>query len=358
MPMTAVSVSVGTVAAVIVCYDEEPEELRRAIDGLVSQTRAPDEILLIDNGGGRLARELGDHHPSVTAIVARRNLGYPPAVNLAAAHTTADFLLCLNPDADADRNCLERLLAAALSDPSIALVGAQILLADHATRNAGDNPLHPLGISPSGGYGLPREDGEPRDVLVVSGACCLIRRAVFAELGGFVDEFFLYYDDVDIAWRAFLAGYRVVYDPRAIVAHGYDFSRRGRKWFYLERNRLFTLLANYELRTLALLAPLLLVTELGLILVAATQGWLSEKMSAYVSVLRSIGRVRARRRTVAASRRRSDGDLLERMELRLDSALMPRAITVPANAVCVPYLRCVRRLARRAPAKSLTSSPR
>src|SRR5437879_6566940 len=83
------------------------------------------------------------------------------------------------PDAHAEPECLEQLVAVADSDREILMVGAQILLSDGVTRNAGANPLHPTGISPAGGYGEPRETGEPRDVAVVSGACCLFRREAF-----------------------------------------------------------------------------------------------------------------------------------------------------------------------------------
>jgi GT2 family glycosyltransferase len=312
----------------------------------MEQSRPPDQVLVIDNGGGRLAGELAGYHASVQTIVAPGNLGYPPAVNVAAAHATGEFMLCLNPDAEAEPACLARLVAAAEADPAVALVGAQILLGDRTTRNAGANPVHPIGISPSGGYGLPREHGEPRDVLVVSGACCLIRRDVFLELGGFVDEFFLYYDDVDIGWRMNLAGHRVVYEPSAVVSHDYAFGRRGKKWLYLERNRLFTVLANYEPRTLALLMPLLVASEAGLMVVAAAQGWLPQKLGAYRSVWSLRSRLGAQRRAVARSRRRSDAQLFGLFDLRLDSALIPRAGALLANALCVPYLLCVRRLLR------------
>jgi GT2 family glycosyltransferase len=336
----------SSVTAIIVCYDESVRELQAAVDGLLSQTRPPDEIVLVDNGGGDLAAELGGYHDSVRALVAPQNLGYPPAVNFAAPEATGDFLLCLNPDAEPEPGCLERLVATADGDGRIALVGAQILLSDHQTRNAGANPVHPTGISPSGGYGLPREHGAPRDVLVVSGACCLIRRSVFLELGGFVDEFFLYYDDVDLGWRANLAGYRVVYDPSAVVSHAYSFGRRGQKWLYLERNRLFTVLSNYQARTLMLLMPLLVASEIGLVVVAALQGWLREKLRAYGSLMSLRPRIRRQRLAVARSRHRSDKELFELFDMRLDSALMSRRGTQLANAVCVPYLWCVRRLAR------------
>ena len=189
------------VSAIVVSYDEDGGELDRAIAGLRSQTRPPDEILVVDNGGRRLTETLTVNHAAVTVVTPSGNLGYLGAVNLAAAQATGDYLLCLNPDAHADADCLERLVHTAERDPNVALVGAQVLLADHQTRNAGANPVHPTGISPAGGYGLPREEGEPRDVLMVSGACCLMRRGAFHEVGGFVDELFMYYDDVDLGWR-------------------------------------------------------------------------------------------------------------------------------------------------------------
>jgi GT2 family glycosyltransferase len=331
------------VTAVIVCYDEQPEELRAAIDGLLAQTRPPAEIVVVDNGPeGRLAKDLDGYTVNTRALPAGGNLGYPAAVNLAASHASGDYLFCLNPDARADADCVQRLVAVAESDPLIAIVGAQILLEDGETTNAGANPLHPTGISPSGGYGEPREHGEPREEIVVSGACCLIRRDAFAELGGFVDSFFLYYDDADLGWRARIAGLRVVYCPEATVRHHYEFARRGRKWFYLERNRLFSVLANYEPRTLLLLAPLLLAAELGLLAVAALQGWLGQKLRAYGSLLALNGKLRAHRRAVQASRRCRDGELLALFDDRFDSPLLPRGAAALASLLSAGYMRFVR----------------
>jgi GT2 family glycosyltransferase len=217
------------------------------------------------------------------------------------------------------------------------------MLADGVTRNAGANPLHPTGISPSGGYGEPREQGEPREVAVVSGACCLIRRQALRRLHGFFADFFLYYEDVDLAWRARIAGMRVVYCPRAAVRHDYEFARRGRKWFYLERNRLFGVLSNYERSTLLLLAPLLLASEAGLLAVAAAQGWLGQKLRSYASLLARRSSLAAHRRAVRASRACKDQELLAYFDDRFDSALLPARAAAIANAVCVPYMGAVRR---------------
>lgn len=337
----------STISAVIVSYDSSAQEIRGAVHSLLDQARPPSELVLVDNSqSGELARELDGYAGRLKTIASESNPGYGAAVNIAAAASSATYLLCLNPDAQMEDGCLAELADLADSDERIALVGAQILLGDGVRRNAGDNPLHPSGISVSGGYGEVREHGPPRDVAVVSGACSLIRRQSLLELGGFLEPLFLYYEDVDLSWRARIAGMRVVYCPAAAVRHDYEFSRRKRKWFLLERNRLLCVLSNYQARTLVLLAPLLVLTELGLLAVAVRGGWLGQKLAGYRSLLTMAGALPARRRAIAASRRRDDAQLLQAFEDRLDSALLPGAASALANAVCVPYLRAVRMLLR------------
>jgi GT2 family glycosyltransferase len=335
------------VTAAIVYYDGPVEQLSAAIDSLLAQTRPPNEILVIDNSpDGAIASQLDDCGGAVHAVASGTNLGYCAGVSRAAEMASSEYLLTLNPDARAEPSCLELLVATASADSKIAIVGPQILLEDGETTNAGDNPLHPTGISPAGRYRQPREHGSPRDVAVVSGACLLIRRSAFQAIGGYVDELFMYYDDVDLAWRARIAGMRVVFCPRAGVIHGYEFARRSQKWFFLERNRLFSVLANYERRTLLLLAPLLLATEAGLVVAATFGGWLGQKLRAYVSLARMRRRVAQQRRAVQAMRRQPDAELLVLFSDRLESPFLPRPALALANLVGVPYMRVVRRLLR------------
>lgn len=307
--------------------------MRGAIDSLRAQTRPPDEILLVDNKPGATLPPLDDV-PEVRVIAPDVNLGYPNAINFAMEHTDGDFVLCLNPDARAEPECLERLLAV-----DAALAGAQIVSEDGLTTQAGDNPLHPTGISPAGSFGRAREDGAPRETIVVSGACTLFRRATFLELGGFMREFFLYYDDADLGWRARIAGERVVFVPAAVVRHGYEFDRRERKMFLLERNRLIAVVSNYEARSLVVLAPLLLVFELGVLGIAAVQGWLPEKLQAYGSVFALRRPIRAHRRRVQSLRRRSDRELRPFFEPRLVSPFLPAFPARVAGAITAAYLR-------------------
>ena len=76
------------------------------------------------------------------------------------------------------------------------------------------------------------------------------------------ERLFMYEDDVDLCWRVRLAGWTVMFCPDAVVWHEYEFDKGTMKWYWLERNRLWTVLSNYSAITLVLLAPLLLGTEL------------------------------------------------------------------------------------------------
>ena len=93
------------------------------------------------------------------------------------------------------------------------------------------------------------------------------------------------------------------------------------KWFYLERNRLFAVVANYQVRTLIALGPLLIATEAGLIVVSLLQGWASQKLRP-TSLLALRWRLMAQRRLVGTFRRRSDAELVWLFDPRIDSALI------------------------------------
>jgi GT2 family glycosyltransferase len=334
------------ITAVIVSYADQAATAE-AIRSLLAQTLAPLEVLVIDNDpGGATAQALAAMPPaaSVRVVHPGANLGYTGAVNLAAAGARGEWLFFLNPDAVAGEDCLERLLEA-VDGSDVAVVGAQVLLPDGRV-NAGENPINIAGISWSGGYGRPRERGQARDTAAVSGAALLARRDAFLEIGGLCPSFFMYVDDTDLAWRMRLSGRRVRYCPEAIVVHEYEFEKGAHKWFYLERNRTWALASNLQLRTLALLAPVLLATEAVVVARAISQRWLTEKARAWRSLLASAPELVRWRRSVQATRSVSDYTVLELFSGGLETELIDAGLPRWVNPLMERYRRLVRVLLR------------
>jgi GT2 family glycosyltransferase len=331
----------SSVAAVVVAYAGEPSLILRGIRGLESQSARPAEIIVVDNSPeAAVAGAVASDAPAVRVIRSGANIGYAAACNLAARAATARHLFFLNPDADAEPDCLGLLVAEMDRDERNAIVGAQVLLPDGRTTNAGENPLHLSGLSWAGRWGEPREHGAPRDVLVASGAALLVRREAFEALGGYPEGFFMYYDDADLGWRANISGLRVRYVPEACVRHDYEFEKGTRKWRYLERNRYWALCANYELPTLVALAPLLVAVELAVWVLAFRRGFAREKARSWLSLVHSAPALREWRRRVQAMRTVPDRDLLPRMAATIDSPVL----SSPAMRVAGPMLRAYKRL--------------
>jgi GT2 family glycosyltransferase len=332
----------STVAAVVVAFSETPEQIVEAVEALESQTLRPAEIIVVDNHPqGAIADTIESRAPAARVIRSGENIGYAAACNLAASVASSRHLFFINPDARADPDCLELLVAEIEIDERNAIVGAQILLPDGETTNAGDNPLHLSGLSWAGRWGLPREQGAPRDVLVASGAALLIRRSAFAELGGYEEGFFMYYDDVDLGWRANLAGLRVRFVPEACVRHDYEFDKGTRKWRYLERNRYWSVFANYELRTLITLAPLLAAVEVAVWALAVRRGFAAEKARAWLSLARSAPALVHWRRRIQATRTVPDRELLPRQAATIDSPALASPRLTAAGPLLEHYKRLV-----------------
>lgn len=330
----------GPVTAIVVSY-ADPQATLAAVKSLLSQSLPPIEVLVVDNdpGAATLQALASRPLPQVQALHPGINAGYTGAVNLAAQRAHGEWLFMLNPDASADVGCLQHLLDS-VDGPDVAIVGAQILLPD-GRINAGENPVNLSGISWSGGYGGAREHGPARDAAAVSGAALLVRRESFLRVGGLCPHFFMYVDDTDLAWRMRLAGMRVRYCPKAVVTHDYEFQKGSHKWFYLERNRVWALLANLQLRSLALLGPLLLATEAAVLIHAITQRRPMTKLRAWASLLRRAPELIRWRRAVQATRNVSDYEVLTLFCGGMQTELVDAGLPRWANACLESHRRAV-----------------
>jgi N-acetylglucosaminyl-diphospho-decaprenol L-rhamnosyltransferase len=171
----------------------------------------------------------------------------------------------------------------------------------------------------------------------------VVRREAWLSLGGLDEEYFMYGEDLDLGLRMWLAGYSVGMVPSARVIHGYEFDKGRSKWFWLERNRWRTVLSVYPAALLALLAPALLAAELGLLAVAARQGWLGAKLRAQAAVIGGLRSTLGRRREVQRGRQVGAREFAAQLTSSLDSPYLAAANSPWIEVPQALYWRLVRR---------------
>ena len=246
-------------SVVIINYNGRPY-LEELLGSLERQTRRPLETLLVDNASrdeslAYVRREF----PWVRLLPQKRNLGFSRAANLAAEAARGTFLVLLNTDLRLEPDWLEELVAAAETDPTAAAVSSKLRLYDRPRRlNGVGGSMNRLGYTWDRGMG--EEDrgqyDQSREVLFACAGAALFHRSRFREAGGFDPRFFMYHEDVDLCWRLWLRGFRVVTAPKAVAYHhlsGTTREDRGLLWREIlgERHNLCALLKNYEGANLA-----------------------------------------------------------------------------------------------------------
>lgn len=281
--------------------------MTRCLDSLAGEA---EEVIVVDNGGGGPEIEDARRREGVRVLEPGENVGFGAANNLAAQEARGDVVVFLNPDTVVAPGAIAQL-ERTLQDPEVGIAMARLRLLDEPDKlNSSGVVVHVSGIGWAGGFGEPvTELTELRDVPAPSGTGMAVRAATFRELGGFAEELFMYLEDLELGWRARLAGYRVVVDPGADVFHEYEYARNPRKSYFLERNRLVFVLTAYSARQLLLLMPVLLATELGMVALAAKERWLRDKLAGWGWLLRHAPLVARRRRRTQALRRVRDREL-------------------------------------------------
>ncbi len=172
-----------------------------------------------------------------------------------------------------------------------------------------------------------------------------MRREAWEATGGFDARYFMYGEDVDLSLRLRLAGWEIGLAPQARVTHDYEFVKGDYKWFYLERNRWWTVLGAYPGRLLLLLAPALGAFELALLIAAWRGGWLRAKLRALRAVLGALPALLERRRAIQSRRRLSDAQFAAVLTDAVDSPYLPDLPPALARAQR-GYWRLVRVLLR------------
>jgi GT2 family glycosyltransferase len=332
------------VAVVVVTHDSAGE-LAGLIASVRLQARPGDELVIVDNAShdGTAERARALLGGSATVLESGINIGFPAACRRGVDASVAPLVLLLNPDARLEPGALDRLREAAVRRPDWAAWQPVVMLPDGRVNTAG-GVVHYVGIGWAGRLGQDASElpDHPYEAAFASGAAMMIRRSAWGALGGFDDSYFLYCEDLDLGLRLWLSGLGVGVVPDARAVHSYEFDKGGRKWFLLERNRWRMLLTDYPGVVLVAVAPALLAAELGLLAVAARDGWLRWKLLAQLATFAGLPATLRRRRAVQRTRRVPAREFARRLSSSLDNPhiVLPR----PLGLLQAMYWQCVERL--------------
>jgi GT2 family glycosyltransferase len=220
--------------AVVIVHYRTPRSLAECLEAVQAQSQLPEVVVVVDNSA--IEDDL-DIRPVFDArwrwIAAKRNMGFGAACNLGARLSRSEYVLFLNADVILDGDACERLRRATDADSSVGVVGPRIISADGsielsarsfptaATGLAGRSSvltswLRRFGRAPRGVAGALGGSGR---VDWVSGACMLVRRGAFEEVGGFDEAYWMYWEDADLCRRLASRGWTTMLCVDASARH-------------------------------------------------------------------------------------------------------------------------------------------
>ncbi|MBI3286519.1 MAG: glycosyltransferase family 2 protein [Chloroflexi bacterium] len=300
--------------------------LPACLGSLRGQTYTRHEVILVDNGSTDGSLELlRGEYPWVRVIELRANRGFAFAVNHGIEAARGEFIALFNNDVQADPRWLEQLLSALGTHPEAGMATPKLLLDDRRELINAAGDYYSLAGVP-GNRGVWEEDRSQFDrmeyVFGPGGAASLFRRTMLEALCEtdaqgrreyFDEDFVSYCEDIDLAWRAQLAGYKCIYVPTSLAYHRLSATGGGAlASYYNGRNFLYVIAKDYPGALLKKYWPRILRAQWR-ITWEALRAWRGEaaraRLRGQLVGLLTFPRMLAKRRRVQRSRRLPDAEL-------------------------------------------------
>jgi len=319
--------------------------LESCLDSVFALSYSPFEVIVVDNGSIDGSAEIARRRYNFRLVRKKSNVGFCAGNNAGIQAAHGKFLVLLNNDTIVHPNWLSELVTEATRSGSDFCQSKILMFNDHRTINSTGLKIH------FAGFGLLRGGGEMdvgqydelKDVSGVHGACIFVSRKAIEEIGLLDNNFFIFCEDTDWSWRALLMGLKLVYVPTALVYHrwGQTFDLRATKKFHLaERNRIIMILTNYSYRSLILLLPVFILTEIITIGYCLLHKILHTKILAYVDLLRMRRYIIGRRKLIQSRRKNPDRLVLKMFTHKFEHAFIAKAVA-PINAIYKSLYRLI-----------------
>jgi len=289
----------------------------------LGELQYPDyEVILVDNASndGSVAY-VRQKFPWVKLLIHEKNYGFCEGYNRSIAFAQGEYLAFLNNDTRVDPNWLAEL-ASAVQEHQADIFGSKMLSLDNPEIiSSRGGKITPIGS----GYDIDfnsrdskAEDNKLTFVGAVGSGAMLIRKAAFLEIGGFDPDYFAAVEDLDLCWRAWLKGYKVIYVANSIVYHkvggSWDSRHSSPRTFLGQKNRLANIVKNFEFTNVIKGLALSLAYDLVMVVMFLARGEFGNILALANGTrcfIKELPKTLKKRKTIQRDRRISDKELYQ-----------------------------------------------
>lgn len=300
-PTLISSESGNTTLSVVIPNWNGIEMIGECLDSLRKQTLKGIQVIVVENGSiDGSAGYIRKNYPEVILLELASNRGFAGGVNEGIKSSTGSYIALLNNDAVADPSwALELVNAMEFAD----IAAAKILHKnDHAKIDSIGDCMSKWGLAYPGGRDQIDENLDAsREIFSASGGASIYKRSLLQKIGWFDSMFFAYYEDVDLSFRARLAGAKIILAPKAKVYHeigGTSKTLSGFTQYHLSKNSMYVFYKDFPLLILIKTLPRFFVVQSILFFAALRQGKISPTLKGYFVFFAALPLVLYKRRKV------------------------------------------------------------
>jgi len=211
------------------------------------------EIIMVDNASAEDPTSIIKRRfPQVHLVLNKCNLGFTGGNNAGIKLAKGDYVFIVNNDTEVTEDLLERLLEPFNSDPQVGIVSPKIKFYHHpeTIQYAGFTEINPFTGRNRAIGNLEKDQGQhdiPKYTEYAHGAAMLVKREVIEKIGGLPEHFFIYYEELDYSAQAKRAGFKIYYQPHAVIYHKESITmgkESPMKAYYHNRNRILFMRRN------------------------------------------------------------------------------------------------------------------
>ncbi|HAT1977304.1 TPA: glycosyltransferase family 2 protein [Legionella pneumophila] len=310
------SINIG----VIIINYNSGKYLFKAAQALAYQTYKPSQVIIFDNASHEeIPQEISSLNLPLKIIKHGKNLGFASGNNRAIEYLSPEinWIALLNPDAYPHKEWLEEMVHTIHEYPQFAFLGSKLICEQepHLLDGTGDC-YHISGKAWRRNHRKPlhQDPGSIAEIFSPCAAAALYRRDAFHAVRGFDEHYFCYYEDIDLAFRLWLSGYKGAYVPKAIVEHTGSATTKRHSDFYTyygHRNLVWTYFKNMPISLLLLSFPLHLLLNIVTILLFIFRGQTSTILKSKIDAIKDLQRVLRQRKIIQKSRKINTINLLK-----------------------------------------------